>query len=352
MNVLRQSILYLLLINVFPVPSDAQAAAPASANQLLQAAVADGACIGIAAGIAIEDSIAWQTGAGNSAQGVPSPFSPETITRLASIAKPMTAVAILQLHEAGKLDLDTPVQTYLPDFPHPPTVRQLLDHSSGIGEYASKREQRNERHYPDLTAALGIFQDRPLVFSPGTQFGYTSYGYVVLGRIIEVVSGQSYEEYMRTNIWELAGMTATSVERTDHNYTGKAQMYHRSNNGRIKPIPPTDLSDRVPGGGIQSTVTDVLRFGMALLANKLISPESRQLMWTDSGLKKEGNPYGLGWYLYGDNPAHGPVYGHNGAQLGCSAFLFILPQEQRVIVVLSNTSGAMQRVSNIAASLI
>ncbi|MCB9163104.1 MAG: serine hydrolase [Flavobacteriales bacterium] len=95
----------------------------------------------------------------------------------------------------------------------------------------------------------------------------------------------------------------------------------------------------------------MLRFGDALLRGTLLEAKSLAAMWNDPGLKKDGNGYGLGWYLYGQNPKYGPVYGHNGAQTGASTFLMLLPEQKTSIIVLSNTSGAMQAVSSIAVGL-
>ncbi|MBK8503455.1 MAG: beta-lactamase family protein [Saprospiraceae bacterium] len=113
----------------------------------------------------------------------------------------------------------------------------------------------------------------------------------------------------------------------------------------------TNLSDRIPGGGVYSSVSDVLKFGNAILANTLIKAETLQIMVELPDLQYDGNAYGFGWYLYGENPKYGNVFGHNGTQTGASTFLMLLPAEKTVIVVLSNTSGAMQEVTNIAISL-
>ena len=324
-------------------------------DEILQQAIENEECIGLAAGFSINGEASWASGAGFSEVESEAPFTEETLSRIASIAKPMTAVAILQLHEQGKIDLDASIQTYLPNFPRHPegdiTVRRLLGHGSGIGAYQSGKERENQTHYPTLEDAMTIFQDRSLAFQPGTAFGYTSYGYVVLGRVIEEVSGLSYEEYLRTHIWEPAGMEHTGIEVAGENYPGKAALYHRRDNGKIRPAKATDLSDRVPGGGLYSTVTDLLRFGDAVLDGRLITAESLALMMQDNGLKTEGNPYGLGWYLYGENPNYGPVIGHTGGQTGCSAMLMLLPEAGTSIIVLSNTSGAMQTVSSIAVQL-
>jgi len=325
------------------------------AEAIVNKAIEKETCAGLSAGYLSGSDIRWEYATGSSDEKKQQPFTPATLTRIASIAKPMTAIAILQLYEAGKIELDVPVQTYLPEFPNKAkgeiTVRHLLHHSSGLGGYQSKKERENKKHYANLEAAVKIFADRPLSFSPGSDFNYTTYGYVVLGRIIESVSGQTYEDYMRRNIWDKAGMHNTGVEKFSENYPHKSALFHAKKPGKIKAVKPTDLSDRIPGGGLYSCLPDMLNFGKAVLNHTLVSESTTQMMFRDSDLKKEGNPYGMGWYLYGENPNYGMVVGHNGAQSGASTFLFLLPESDIVVVVLSNTSGAMQEVTNIAVNL-
>lgn len=325
------------------------------ANDLIMGAVNDNQTVGIVAGFSVNRNILWQNGAGFSDLKNKVAMDTSTTTRIASIAKPMTAVAIMQLYEQGKLALDEPIQTYLPSFPRKKegdiSIRQLLQHSAGVDDYKNNKEQENKTNYPSLTDAVSLFKDRNLVATPGQAFNYTTYGYVVLGLIIEKVSGMSYESYMQVNIWDKAQMTNTGVEYFGQGVQNKSLIYHKNSRGRTSETDPTNLSDRIPGGGFYSTVSDMLRFGDAVLSNRLIKASTFEMMIENSNLKKEGNGYGMGWYLYGENPNYGDVYGHNGAQTGASTFLMLLPDLQTTIVVLANTSGAMQSVSNITIQL-
>jgi len=267
----------------------------------------------------------------------------------------MTAIAIMQLYEQGKLSLDEPIQTYIPSFPKKKegdiTIWHLLQHSSGLGGYKNEKEQENRTHYPSLTDAVSLFKDRNLISTPGQGYNYTSYGYVVLGLIIESVSGMSYESYMQTNIWDKAQMHNTGVEYFGRDVAKKSLLYHKNSRGRINLANQTDLSDRIPGGGFYSTVSDMLRFGDAVLNNSLIKASTFKMMLENPNLKAEGNGYGFGWYLYGENPNYGNVVGHNGAQTGASTFLMLLPDQQTSIVVLANTSGAIQSAWNVTIQL-
>lgn len=324
-------------------------------EQLVESAIQQKQCIGIAAGFSKGNGETWMFGAGVSDIPSNQPFEPATKTRIASITKPMTAIAVMQLYENGLVDIDKPIQQYLPDFPEKEegviTVKNLLQHTAGIGGYKSDKEQENTKQYSSLEHAMAIFKDRSLISVPGEEFSYSTYGYVILGALIEKVSGKSYEQYLRENIWFKAGMTNTGIESANTDLPKLSSIYHRNSKSKISEAKRTNLSDRMPGGGVYSTVSDMLLFGDAVLNHSLVSESTLSVMIEDAKVKKDGSGYGLGWYLYGVNPKYGNVFGHTGAQTGSSAFLMLLPEEQTSIIVLSNTSGAMNKVSEIAVKL-
>jgi len=327
---------------------------PSEGKELLDLAIEEKAFKGITAAYASADST-WMYSAGYANEKALDLFSTNTLTRLASIAKPMTAIAILQLVEAGQLNLDNPIQDYLPEFPIKPegtiTTRHLLNHSSGIAAYKNENEVENQIEYESLADAIDIFKNRDLLATPGTDLNYSTYGYVVLGRIIEMVSGKDYETYMQDNIWEVAGMVNTRLEHVNQTYTQKSELYHREDNGKIKVATANNLSNRHPGGGIISTLEDMLKFGKAILNNDLITKASLDLMFEFPDIKNEGLPYGLGWRKYNTDPSLGAVYGHEGAQTGASTVFMIYPEEDFFVVILTNTSGALDEVFKIAARL-
>lgn len=303
----------------------------------------------------VDGKKAWESAVGYSDFKNKKNITPQTYIRIASIAKPMTAVAIMQLYEQGLIDLDKKIQTYIPDFPEKKegeiTVRHILNHTSGIPAYKNNREVESKKNFPNLKSAVDFFKQRELKGTPGKVYQYTSYGYVVLGLVIENVSGMSYEKYMQKNIWDKAGMKNTGVEIHGKKYKDYTQLYFLKKNGKRKRSKPNDLSNRVPGGGFYSTVGDLLKFGEAVIENKLIKKSSLELMLQNPGIRKKGNGYGFGWFLYGDNPEYGNVFGHSGGQTGCSAQMMILPEQKTVIAVVSNTSNSWNRVFNISTKL-
>lgn len=310
--------------------------------------------IGITAGYSINGEIKWTKSEGFLCENSNTPFSTKTLTRIASIGKNFTAVAIMQLVEKEQIELDAPIEKYLKKLPEDKkqiTVNQLLAHTSGIPQYLGEREVENTIHYETLQDAMNIFIGRPLLFESGTKYFYTTYGYVILGRIIENVSGLSYQDYMRKNIFDIAGMNDTGIEEINKDYTNKSCLY--LHNGRkAKAGKQNDLSNRIPGGGFYSTLDDVLKFGDALLEGKFIRLETLDKMTQTEPVVYDGNKYGLGWVLYGPPPNENLVIGHSGGQTGCSSQLMMIPKSKTVVVVLSNTSGNYPDIATFASNLI
>lgn len=324
------------------------------ASKIIKALVDEKGIVGVAAGYSINGELIWSEAQGYSSREEKEVISLHTRLRTASMAKSMTAIAIMQLVEQGLLDLDKPIQTYLPDYPQkkrgPFTTRHLLSHTTGMEGYASSKEAETTNEYPSLEQAMNVFQDRELAFEPGSEYNYTTYGYVVLGRVIEVLSGSSYEDYMQEHIWNVLGMQNTGVDRYLENKEHHSNLYHKKRK-KAKLRKPNNLSNRIPGGGFYSTVGDMLLFGNAILDNTLISKKSLDEMLKVASPGKEGNQYGLGFFLYGPKGQENVVFGHSGGQTGASSQLFIHSRTNTVVVVMANTSGTWQHVAG-AASMI
>jgi CubicO group peptidase (beta-lactamase class C family) len=279
------------------------------------------------------------------------PFLPNTINRLASITKPMTAIATMQLYEQGALDLDTPIQKYFPELPkswRTITIRHLLSHTSGIRHYKSAMDSLSFSHYESLELATKTIFDDALVGTPGEQYIYSSYGFTVLGRIIEVVSGENYEDYLKKNIWQNAQMENTSLE-SSFDLSQKSRLYIKAGNFYLRGL-YTDLSLIYPAGGVQSTAEDLLKFGHAILNNELISRESLEIMIdVKHSLAPEAgdDPYGLGWSVR-DYPNIGRVISHGGGHPGVSAHFQVLLDKNVVSVAISNAFGTKRSAYEIA----
>ena len=346
-------------VNIFAQSQlvDQPALLQAKADTLLQQAISFKEHVGITAGVYADNQILWTSGAGFSNSATQSPADKKMVHRTASISKPMTAVAIMQLMERGQLELDVPIQKYVPEFPIKPegdiTVRHILTHTSGIPHYKNMKDGFSFQYYADLNSAMDRFKDRKLVGTPGKVYQYSTYSYVVLGVIIEKVSGMPYEEYMKKNIWDPAGMRCTSVEKRGIEIPNKSKLYVINKKGAFEEDIQTDLSMKIPGGGIQSTAGDLLRFGETLLNNQLIKQETLEQMLVDPEIRKKeaGNPYGMGWFLYA-NDEKGRVIGHSGGQAGTSAQFMIAVDKGIVVSCMSNTRGDWGNIFRLSWQLI
>jgi CubicO group peptidase (beta-lactamase class C family) len=326
-------------------------------NGLINECITFNETVGVSAGILKNNEVAWLGAAGYLNREDTIVANPNMLNRTASIAKPMTAVAIMQLYEKGKIKLNDSIGKYLSYFSNEKgskiTIEHLLTHTSGIGAYQSETEAFPKTNYPSFQDAIKTFKDRPLEFKPGSAYRYTTYGYVILGAIIEAVSKQSFKTYMEEHIWKKVGMPNTNVEIFGIEYENKASLYYKNREGVFEPDIQTNLSVKVPGGGFYSTAEDLLKFGRAILNNELISAETFALMINDPKIKKRGNNgYGMGWFLYGDKKSpYGKVIGHSGSQSGASTQLMIYLDKKVVVTALGNTSECWNEIYNLTDKL-
>lgn len=296
--------------------------------------------------VAVNGELAWTAAWGMADLENFVPAKSSTMFRTGSIAKPVTAVAVMQLVEAGRMDLDAPIQRYVPSFPNKSatiTVRQLLGHLGGIRHYQSRDEINSTRHYPDLAQALRLFQNDPLVAEPGTRFNYTTYGYVLLGVAVERVSALRYMDYLRQRIFAPAGMEKA---RQDHVYTiipNRARGYAISQTGQLQNCSLADTSNKIPGGGLISTADDLIRFALALRRGTLLKPSLVETMFTAQKLKDGSTQnYGLGWSV--DRlDGRRRLVAHTGGQQGVSTILLMLPKEGVAVSLMCNLEEANLR---------
>jgi CubicO group peptidase (beta-lactamase class C family) len=277
-----------------------------------------------------------------------SPASEHTLFRLASISKPLTAVAAMQLWERGKLDLDAQVQKYCPAFPQksaPITTREVMGHLGGIRHYKEgpdDLEGNNTREFDNpIQAGLDFFKNDPLVAPPGTHFHYSTQGYTLVGCVIEGASGAKYVDLLRQNVFTPAGMEHTQADDRFAIVPYRTRFYRKTDSGTVQNADFLDSSYKIPGGGLISSAEDMARFEVAILNDKLLKRATRDLMWTplkpSDGSK---DTYGLGWGVVDEDPV--AAVGHTGGQQGTSTAFYIAPAQRAGVVVLTN----MQDVSS------
>jgi len=297
---------------------------------------------GIGVAVVLEGEPAWSAGFGMSDLEDSAPATSSTLFRLGSISKPITAVAVLQLWERGKLDLDAPVQKYCPAFPQkewPITTRELLGHLGGIRHYNPDGKgdipEDSARHFASMEESLQIFAADPLVAKPGTKFNYSTYGYTLLGCVLEGATSQKYVDFVRENVFKPARMEHTQADDFFAVIPHRTRWYHKDKAGVVRNAGVLDSSYKIPGGGLISSADDMAQLEAAILADKLLKRTTRDLMWTI--LKPtEGKPshYALGWFVaekFGLRTA-----GHTGGQQGTDTAFLIAPDRRAGVVVLAN----------------
>jgi CubicO group peptidase (beta-lactamase class C family)/tetratricopeptide (TPR) repeat protein len=287
----------------------------------------------------------WAKGFGYADLENKTPATSQSAYRLASVTKPMTAVAVLQLVEKGKIDLDAEARKYVPYFPRkhwPVTVRHLLGHLGGISHYRDYDAEGHIKVNKDTREAIAIFEDFELVAEPGTRYNYSSYGYNLLGAIIEGAAKQPYGDYMREHIWQPLGMSHTFMDNPEALIPGRVRGYQLMD-GEIKNSEYVDISSRFAGGGTRSTVVDLLKFARGIIDKKLLSAETTDSMLTPMA-NREGffTGYGMGWSIFSLN-GHFAV-GHGGAQAETRTDVTIFPQEDFAIAVACNFEDANPRL--------
>ena len=266
------------------------------------------------------------------------PADAQTHYEIGSITKQFTAAAILQLKEAGKVRLDAPVATYLPNVPHAKeiTVRELLTHTSGLPDYISVRNAETLAGTPiTFDQLIARVAKEPLQFAPGAGWAYSSTNYLVLGRIVEVASGESWEHYVQQHLFVPAGMTETSTIAQEPQLSDMARGYSITN-GSIVASPPLAESWAGAAGGIVSTAGDLAKWGAALANGTIISKADYQLLVTPAQLPDGTNSeYGFGMSI--DTFEGEPRIWHNGNTFGFDASDQLFPTRGTRIIALTNS---------------
>ncbi len=305
---------------------------------------------GLSIAISIDTVIVWENGYGFADLENFVPVTTSTKFRSASIGKPMTATAIMQLNEKGLLDLNDQVQKYY-DFPlkkWPITIQQLLMHQSGIRTYRDS-EVVNTRHYNNISDALIIFKDDSLIFKPGANYSYTSFNYNLLGCVLEKAAKMEYMTYMINHVFKPAKMNNTVFDDCNSVITNRARGYrYDSTSNEIINARLHDPSDRVPAGGFLTTANDLVSFSISVYSGRIIREKSFMQMIENPKLSNGSfTSYGLGWGCYEPNDK---FYGyteifHGGQTPGVSNMLtiFISPAKKISIAIMTNREGMNRR---------
>lgn len=274
--------------------------------------------------------------------------TPETCYRIGSMNKMFTATATMQLVQAGKLRLDDTVGKYLTGYPNHEladkvTIKELLSHTGGVGDIFGPDFDKHRQDLHTLEDYLKLYGDRALEFEPGSRWEYSNYGFVLLGVIIEKVSGENYYDYVSNHIYKPVGMSATGSEPEAQAVPGRSVGYTRESDGSIRSNADTLPYRGTSAGGGYSTVGDLLKFANSLQHHQLVNADLTEALTTGKVDKPEGR-YGYG---FEERIVRGTrCFGHGGGAPGMNGMLVICPVSGYTIAVLSNIDPpAASRIS-------
>ncbi|HTU66169.1 MAG TPA: serine hydrolase domain-containing protein [Steroidobacteraceae bacterium] len=336
MSLIRRICLVLMLGVVLPAVAGETAAERVDAE--LDRRAADGRFSG-AVLVAKDGDVIFSAARGLADLERKVPNSLDTKFRFGSLGKMFTAVAIAQLEQAGKVSFDAPLGTYLRDYPDPATAKvtlhQLLTHTGGTGDVFGPEFRSTRLALKTLRDYVDLYGARPPEFPPGSEHRYSNYGFILLGRVIEVVSGQAYDAYVRDHVFLPAGMTSTGNEPETAHVAGLALPYLG------EPDAPRSAVDTLPfrgtsAGGGYTTVGDLSKFAQALLGGKLLDARHTELLTAGKvDTPMPGLRYGYGFEdMHLRNGLH--RIGHGGGAPGMNAAFSIFPETGHVSIVLSN----------------
>ena len=266
------------------------------------------------------------------------PNTLKTRFRLGSMNKMFTAVATLQLVQNGKLDLKAPFGNYLTDYPNKDvaskvTIDQMLTHTGGTGDIFGPEFDKNRLELKTLQDYVKLYGNRGPEFEPGSRWKYSNYGFLLLGVIVEKVSGENYYDYVRDHIFKPAGMTNTASEPEDQVVTDRSVGYMRSDGTRWQRNTDTLPYRGTSAGGGYSTVEDLLKFATALQTNQLLKPQYTEMLTTGK-VETPGGKYAYGFQEATVNGTR--CFGHGGGAPGMNGELKICPAPGYVVAVLAN----------------
>ncbi len=306
---------------------------------------------GLALAVAVDGKILYSESFGFADLEERVPVWPTTKFRIGSISKPLTATALMQLVEGGKLDLDAPVQKYVPSFPDKGaliTVRMVAGHLAGIRHY-KEGEMEIERHYDNILDALKIFENDPLVAPPGTRFSYSSYGFNLLSAVIESTSREPFLSYMQEHVFTPMGLVHTTADQNTQIIEQRSRFYELAKDGQQENAPYVDNSYKWAGGGFLSTAEDLVRFGSALMQPGLLKAHTLTTIFTPQKTKTgEPSPYGIGWFIRRSHSGK-LVYEHSGGSIGGTSQLILYPDSHVVVALVTNLSGGTWKPQEVEA---
>jgi serine beta-lactamase-like protein LACTB len=295
---------------------------------------------GVSVAVAIDGRVVWSEGFGLADVENRVPLTTETRMRIGSVSKSVTSAAVALLVQEGKLDLDAPVQRYVPSFPQKQaeiTTRQLAGHLAGIRHYRGN-EMYSARAYPTVTASLEIFKGDTLLHAPGSKYFYSSYGWNLLSAVVEGAADEPFLTVMNRRVFQPLGLRSIVAEHVDSLIPFRAHYYERTRNGVLRNAPFVDNSYKWAGGGFISNTEDLVRFGSAMLQPGFLEASTLTTLFTPMRTTGgEDTHYAIGWRV-AEHEGRREI-SHSGGSVGANAFLVLYPEQRVVVALLSNTTA-------------
>jgi serine beta-lactamase-like protein LACTB len=297
---------------------------------------------GLSVALGRNGKIIWSEGFGFADLDARKPVTTQTMFRIGSVSKPLTAAGLMLLVEKGKVDLDADIRGYVPDFPdkgHPITTRELAGHLAGIRHYQGKEFYLN-RHYASVREALRIFENDPLLSVPGEKYAYSSYGFNLISMVMETAAGTDFLSYMDSAVFTPLAMTNTMPDDATRVIPQRTRFYKSKADGGFELEPDVDNSYKWASGGFLSTPEDLVRFASAHLQPGFLTQSSLDALFTSQKTSDgKATGYGIGWDIKKDK--HGRrIWMHTGGSVGGTSLLLIQPDSRLVLAMTANCTDA------------
>lgn len=314
----------------------------------------------ISVAIGVNNRLIWANALGHADIAAGEKASPSTQFRIGSVSKSVTSLGMGKLLEEGKLDLDAPVQDYVPYFGSSKpdiTIRQLASHTSGIRNYSPcfcfpAHEGLNNDQFESIAESIAVFGKDKLLFEPGSDFSYATYNYTLISGAMEEISGVPFLDYMRSTVFQPLNMEQTMGDWALRELKERATFYDVSK-GKYKKAYAVNSSNKWAGGGMLSTPSDLVKMGNALLNNTFLSDATKAILWEPVSMDNgEINPqhYAIGWRVDATSrileDKKVQIIHHGGTITGSITLLMLFPEYNMSIAMMVNRTGASGELFN------
>ena len=333
-------------------PQPRWADAVRQSQQLARAVLSEQNLPGLSVAVGVNGDPVWAEGFGWADVEKRVPVAPNTRFRIGHASKALTSAGVGLLLEQRRLHLGDEIQTWLPEFPRkewPVTLRELMGHTAGIRHYGSEEEYMPSTHCERASEGLRNFSGSglPLLFEPGTQYKYSTFGWVLVSAVVESVAKEPFFAFMRTQVFDPLGMSGTTFDRASESIPEVATFYESGWTERRRPATLVDYSCFAGAGAFLSTPSDLVRFGLGMMGSKLLKPLTVSVLQTPQQLASgKETEYGLGWMLDTVTLAGEPVRLANHASrtlVGGSVSFLTFPDRGLVVAITTNISFAATR---------